>query len=124
MLSRALDTHALTQKGKDGEWVHILLDFLKSYVEHRGADMLIPIDDPEAYVSKFVVALKDVASGIDSGESLLTKFALTNRTESRLQIFGILIIQHSRYTQKTRRDLLATEMGRIWMSSSEITFRV
>lgn len=70
MLSRALDTHAMTQKGRDSEWIHILLDFLKAYVEHRGADMLIPIEDPQAYVAKFVVALKDVAATTENGESL------------------------------------------------------
>ena len=69
MLSRALDTHAMTQKGQDGEWMHILLNFLKSYVEHRGADMLIPIGDPTAYVLKFVVALKEVATAIETGGS-------------------------------------------------------
>jgi hypothetical protein len=73
MLSRALDTHALTKKAQDGEWMHILLNFLKSYVEHRGADMLIPIENPTAYVLKFVVALKEVASATETGESFQSR---------------------------------------------------
>ena len=33
--------------------------------------MILPSEDPAAYVSKYVVALKDAASGLENGEFYL-----------------------------------------------------
>ncbi|RXW22699.1 hypothetical protein EST38_g3139 [Candolleomyces aberdarensis] len=67
MLARALDTHSRSEKAQDVEWMHILLSFLKSYVEHRGADMLFPTDNPTEYISKLVTSLMEAASGLENG---------------------------------------------------------
>lgn len=66
MLSRALDTHAKLNKEQDVEWIHILLAFLKTCVEHQGSEMLMPESDKLEYVSNLVKAMKLSASRLDS----------------------------------------------------------
>lgn len=67
MLNRALDIHASAEKPKDREWIHILLHFLRAYVDDMGMDLLLSTDDSEAYVAQLVSALKDAAHELDSG---------------------------------------------------------
>ncbi|EIW60047.1 uncharacterized protein TRAVEDRAFT_164477 [Trametes versicolor FP-101664 SS1] len=66
MLNRALDIHAFAEKSKDREWIHILLHFLRAYVDDMGMDLLLSTDDSEAYVAQLVSALKDAAHELDS----------------------------------------------------------
>lgn len=74
MLARALETHALSEKPKDVEWMHILLSFLKSYVEHRGADMLLPSHNSPEYLLKFLTELKDAASQSENGAQSVEEY--------------------------------------------------
>ncbi|KAI0831480.1 trafficking protein particle complex subunit 10 [Trametes gibbosa] len=66
MLNRALDIHASAEKVKDREWIHILLHFLRAYVDDTGMDLLLTHDDSQAYVAQLVSALKDAAHALDA----------------------------------------------------------
>lgn len=67
MLSLALDTHAELDKSKDREWIHILLSFLKTYVDTLGLDLLMHEEDSAEYISRLVQALRDSATALESG---------------------------------------------------------
>ena len=71
MLSRAIDTHAELQRPKDREWIHILISFLKAYVEELGKELLMLEDDKKVYVSRLVDELHTAASELDAGKLLL-----------------------------------------------------
>lgn len=66
MLSRAIDTHAVLKKPHDREWIHILLAFLKTYVNETTLESLVPHDIDE-YVARLVIALREAAENLDSG---------------------------------------------------------
>ena len=66
MLSRAIDTHSMLQKPKDREWIHILISFLKAYVEELGTELLMHEDKTE-YVSQLVKQLHTAACELDAG---------------------------------------------------------
>ncbi|KAJ7740726.1 trafficking protein particle complex subunit 10 [Mycena maculata] len=66
MLSLALDTYAELDKSKDREWIHILLSFLKTYVETVGLDLLMHEEDSAEYISRLVQAMKDSATALES----------------------------------------------------------
>ncbi|KAJ7156089.1 trafficking protein particle complex subunit 10 [Mycena crocata] len=66
MLSLALDTHASLDKSKDREWIHILLSFLKTYVDTVGLDLLMHEEDSEEYISRLVQAMRESATQLDS----------------------------------------------------------
>ncbi len=66
MLSRALDTHDALEKRKDREWMHVLLSFLATYVEH-GTDLLLSKEDVTTYIRDLVVELRKSASELDQG---------------------------------------------------------
>jgi hypothetical protein len=69
MLSRALDIHAnLEEMPQDTEWIHIVLSFLKTYVEHHDSEMLIHNVDKVDYVSKLVNSLRLAVENIETGE--------------------------------------------------------
>ena len=67
MLNRALNIHHAAEKEKDREWIHILLHFLRAYVEDGGRDLLLCEEDNKAYVEGLVVALKEAAQSLDNG---------------------------------------------------------
>lgn len=67
MLSRALDTHSEMKKLKDTEWIHILLSFLKTYIENLGSELLMHEDDKTAYVTKLVNDMGRAASELEGG---------------------------------------------------------
>lgn len=71
MLSRALDTHADLDKTKDVEWIHILLAFLKTYVDCQGMELLLHETDKIEYISQLVEALRVAAAGLPSGPDLI-----------------------------------------------------
>ncbi|KAF5386686.1 hypothetical protein D9615_001912 [Tricholomella constricta] len=66
MLSRALDTHDVYEQEKDTEWIHILLSFLKSYVDNQGSELLIYGEDKIEYVTRLVENLCQAASKLDA----------------------------------------------------------
>ena len=67
MLSRALDIHGTLDKPKDREWIHILLSYLKTYVECLGNELLLHEQDKVDYVDGFVNALKTASEKLDAG---------------------------------------------------------
>lgn len=67
MLSNAIDTHARIQKPKDREWIHILLSFLKTYVDELGSELLMHEEDKTAYVSQLVDEMHTAADELESG---------------------------------------------------------
>ncbi|KAG6836752.1 hypothetical protein H0H93_003831 [Arthromyces matolae] len=66
MLSRALDTHADYHQEKDTEWIHILLSFLKSYIDNLGLEVLIHQENQIEYISNLVESLQQAASNLDA----------------------------------------------------------
>ncbi|KAJ7470648.1 trafficking protein particle complex subunit 10 [Mycena latifolia] len=66
MLSLALDTHAQLDKSKDREWIHILLSFLKTYVDTVGLDLLIHEEDSAEYISRLVLEMRHSATALES----------------------------------------------------------
>lgn len=69
MLSRALDTHDELRKPKDREWIHILLSFLKAYVDDLGQELLMHEENKEAYISRLVSEMWNAADALDAGSS-------------------------------------------------------
>jgi hypothetical protein len=67
MLSRALDTYADLNKTKDREWIHILLSFLKTYIDHPGMELLVHEGNKISYISQLVDAMRVAANELDSG---------------------------------------------------------
>jgi len=67
MLSRALEVHSSLGKSQDGEWIHIVLSFLKTYVEQH-------VDGSEAKeedipgVLRLVQSLREASAALDNGE--------------------------------------------------------
>ncbi|EKM83061.1 hypothetical protein AGABI1DRAFT_118454 [Agaricus bisporus var. burnettii JB137-S8] len=66
MLSRALDAHAEMDQPKDNEWMHNLLSYLKSLIEHKGDQLLIHEDDKAEYISQMVSLLTQTTHDLDS----------------------------------------------------------
>lgn len=67
MLTRALDLHDSVAKPHDRDWLLILLEYLKAYVQDLGKALLITKDDHVAYTSSLVQALREAASSIETG---------------------------------------------------------
>ena len=67
MLTRSLDLQALSDKPKDQEWINVVLEFLKAYVQDLGKALLINQDDHVAYTTSLVKSLRDAASRLQSG---------------------------------------------------------
>ncbi|KDR81848.1 hypothetical protein GALMADRAFT_240099 [Galerina marginata CBS 339.88] len=65
MLSRALDTHVNLDMPKNVEWIHIVLSFLKAYVEHD-SEMLMHQVDKVDYVSQLVMSLRKSVEILES----------------------------------------------------------
>ncbi|KAI6109597.1 trafficking protein particle complex subunit 10 [Pisolithus sp. B1] len=65
MLSRAIDTHTLLQKPRDREWIHLLLAFLRTYVNETSTEPLIS-HNIDHYVTKLATALREVSEKLDS----------------------------------------------------------
>lgn len=72
MLSRAIDTHAALKKPHDREWIHILLAFLKTYVNDRSTVLVMSDGNIKEYITGLVVALREAAEKLDSGDWFYT----------------------------------------------------
>ena len=68
MLSRALDTHGLLEKAQDVEWIHIVLSFLKTYVEHRNLEILLHETDKTGYLANLINSLKSSTERLEAGQ--------------------------------------------------------
>ncbi|KAF5358539.1 hypothetical protein D9756_001945 [Leucocoprinus leucothites] len=66
MLSRALDTHTDMKQPEDNEWMHNLLSYLRSFIEHQGSELLIHEDDKAEYINRLVSRLTEAANGLES----------------------------------------------------------
>ncbi|KAF8810122.1 hypothetical protein BYT27DRAFT_7135471 [Phlegmacium glaucopus] len=66
MLSRALDTHGLLEKAQDVEWIHIVLSFLKTYVEQCNSEMLLHEADRISYIANLINSLKISAKRLET----------------------------------------------------------
>ena len=64
MLSRALDTYNKLEKPRDTEWIHIVLSFLKTYVEHDFRTLMQTVD----CVSELVNSLRTAVENLETGE--------------------------------------------------------
>ncbi|KAJ7905373.1 trafficking protein particle complex subunit 10 [Mycena olivaceomarginata] len=88
MLSLALDTHAELDKTKDREWIHILLSFLKTYVETVGLDLLMHEEDSVEYISRLVQAMRDSATMLEADLSHPEHPAISIRVSSTAKLAG------------------------------------
>ncbi|KAI0341805.1 hypothetical protein BDW22DRAFT_1377071 [Trametopsis cervina] len=66
MLTRSLDLHATSQKPRDKEWLNVLLDFLKAYVQDLGKALLITTEDHVAYTTSLVGRLRETSESLES----------------------------------------------------------
>ncbi|GJE95190.1 trafficking protein particle complex subunit 10 [Phanerochaete sordida] len=66
MLTRALDLHDSVAKPHDRDWLLVLLEYLKAYVQDLGKALLISKDDHVAYTSSLVQALREAASSVET----------------------------------------------------------
>jgi hypothetical protein len=67
MLSQALDTYADLDKAKDTEWIHVLLSYLRTYIDNQGTELLLHEADKIAYITELVNGLKTAVSELESG---------------------------------------------------------
>ena len=74
MLNRALNIHAAAEKPKDREWIHVLLHFLRAYVEDMGRQLLMSEEDSAAYVQGLATQLQAAAQELDTGMRRLLIF--------------------------------------------------
>ena len=77
MLTRALDLHAEAEKPRDRDWITLLLEYLKAYVQDLGKALLITKEDHIAYTSSLIGALSDSARTLKTGTFLGLVFNLT-----------------------------------------------
>ncbi|GBE82036.1 hypothetical protein SCP_0404120 [Sparassis crispa] len=66
MLTHALNVHASAKQTKDVDWIHLVLEFLKAYVEDIGKDLLTDEADRRSYVSGLFSGLVEAAEGLQS----------------------------------------------------------
>lgn len=78
MLNHALNIHDAAEKPKDREWIHILLHFLRAYVEDGGRDLLSE-EDNKAYMERLIAALREAAQNLDNGECYNAAPAVTGQ---------------------------------------------
>ncbi|KAJ6455695.1 trafficking protein particle complex subunit 10 [Mycena sanguinolenta] len=88
MLSLALDTHAELDKTKDREWIHILLSFLKTYVDTVGLELLMHEEDSVEYISRLVQAMRDSATTLESDLAHPEHPAISIRVSSTAKLAG------------------------------------
>ena len=69
MRMQALSIHTSTEQPKDVDWAHIVLDFLKAYVEDMGAELLMDVDDHKAHVTGLIESMQHAAPELQAGWS-------------------------------------------------------
>ncbi|KAJ7751971.1 trafficking protein particle complex subunit 10 [Mycena metata] len=88
MLSLALDTHAELDKTRDREWIHILLSFLKTYVDTVGLDLLMHEEDSVEYISRLVQAMRDAATALETDLAHPEHPAMSMQVSSAAKLAG------------------------------------
>lgn len=68
MLFQALGIHTAAEKPKDREWVFILLNFLKAYVQDLGKELLMDDDYHVSYVTDLIHALHEATRDAETGK--------------------------------------------------------
>ncbi len=101
MLNRALNIHDAAEKPKDREWIHILLHFLRAYVEDGGRDLLLSEEDNQAYVEGLIAALKEAAQNLDNGEAEVQYHNDSLAKARPRQMYRFPIIRHWRCPSST-----------------------
>ena len=76
VLIQALTVHDVVDKGKDAEWIHVLLKFLKVYVGDMGRELLVDGEDQKAYIQALLAALQKTAEALTSGACILYTYAI------------------------------------------------
>ena len=84
MRMQALSIHTSTEQPKDADWAHIVLDFLKAYVEDMGAELLMDVDDHKAYVTGLIESLRHAASELQAGWFECCRSIMNSSERSRL----------------------------------------
>ncbi len=67
MLSRALDTYGQLDRAQDVEWIHMVLSFLKTHVEHN-CEVLVGGVDKVACVATLINSLRVSVERLENGE--------------------------------------------------------
>ncbi|OCH95045.1 hypothetical protein OBBRIDRAFT_788779 [Obba rivulosa] len=84
MLTRALELHETVEKAKDRDWIHLVLEFLKAYVDDFGRELIMLDENKEEYISKLLAALKDAAKKLQADllhpDHPAIAIAITDRT--------------------------------------------
>lgn len=92
MLSRAIDTHAALKKPRDREWIHILLAFLKTYVNDGSTELVMLDEEMAEYIAGLVSTLREAAEELDSGYRLSFVLCVCATDRDNYQISFTLII--------------------------------
>ncbi|KZT11270.1 uncharacterized protein LAESUDRAFT_809238 [Laetiporus sulphureus 93-53] len=66
MRLQALTIHASSHKERDGDWISVVLEFLKAYVDDMGTELLMDVDDHKTYIAKLVAELRSAANALES----------------------------------------------------------
>lgn len=66
MLSRALRVHQSLDKPTDREWIHILLAYLKSYIEGMGTEALALEGQDAPPIDRLLERLQNGATSLDA----------------------------------------------------------
>ena len=74
MLSLALDNHEALQRPKGGEWIHLMLSFLATYMDH-GTELLLSKGDAIAYLRELISAMWDAATKLEQSTTYATTSA-------------------------------------------------
>ncbi|PPQ67646.1 hypothetical protein CVT25_012674 [Psilocybe cyanescens] len=86
MLSKALDTHVNLDMPKNVEWIHIVLSFLKTYVEHIDSEMLMHEVDKVDYVSRLVESLRGSVEKLETDLAHPDHPAMTIRVANQAKL--------------------------------------
>ncbi|KXN82613.1 Trafficking protein particle complex subunit 10 [Leucoagaricus sp. SymC.cos] len=123
MLSQALDTHAEMEQPKDNEWMHNLLLYLRSFIEHQGSELLVHDEDKAEYISGLVSYLTKAANSLESEivlpehqiisleiapdaelaenqDGAFVNVSILNRLPSNLSISSVTMIASDRESEK------------------------
>lgn len=67
MLSRALQTYSKLDRAQDVEWIHMVLSFLKTYIEHN-CQLLVDGVEKGFSVETLVQSLRESVEELETGK--------------------------------------------------------
>ena len=68
MLFQSMETSNRLQNNHDRQWIHTAMSFLKAYVDDSRLELLIGVQDKEAYVKNLIESVIIAASDADAVE--------------------------------------------------------